>query len=62
MKQQVKFVSDLEVKKVVRDEGLRQKAKELAMKDAQKADIQETSEGRSFLRYRFEYWMKKLSI
>lgn len=37
------------------------KAKKLAMKDANKEDIQTTSEGRSFLSARYSYWFKKLS-
>ena len=43
-------------------ETIDEKAKRLAMKDANSVQIDTTAEGRSYLRSRFEYWKKKLSV
>jgi hypothetical protein len=48
--------------KQLRDaEGLTQIAREKAMRDANKQDIQTTSEGKSYLSWRYKYWFDKLS-
>ena len=39
----------------------RDEATRLAYKDANNVDIQTTSEGKSFLRSRYKYWLAKLS-
>lgn len=42
------------------EEAMREEAKRLAFKDAEKADIQTTSEGKAFLHARFKYHMGQL--
>lgn len=45
-------------------ETIQEKAKRLALQDASKpgVHIDTTAEGRSFLRSRYIYWFKKLSV
>lgn len=41
---------------------IEEKAKKLALKDANGVQIDTTAEARSYLHARYQYWFKKLSI
>lgn len=42
-------------------ENISTKAKKLAYRDANKVAIESTAEGKSFLKSRYDYWVRKLT-